>query len=126
MLRIAKSTHLGNAQRVATKGGADESRPEQKELTSVMRRIKLVVGDCVAMAAILALSAGSAMANDGRHHQDDNKKHDNNKKFFNDHDDFEVLDLRDDFSDHGFVDFGENDGESALFAAPDVNHRTGS
>jgi hypothetical protein len=83
-----------------------------------MRRIKLVVGVCVVMATILALSASSAMANDGRHHQDDNKKHDNNKKFFNDHDDFAFLDLHDDFSDHGFVDFGENDGESALFAGP--------
>ena len=73
----------------------------------------MVVGVCVVMTAILALSAGPAMANDGRHHQDDN-----NKEFFNDHDDFEFLDLHDDFFDHGFMDFGENDGEDALFVVP--------
>ncbi len=28
------------------------------------------------------------------------------------------MDLHDDFFDHGFVDFGENDGEDALFVVP--------
>ena len=67
-----------------------------------MRRIKLVVGVCVVMAAILALSAGPAIADDGRHH-DNNKKHDNNKRFLI-HEDFEIYDDHDDFFDHGFVE----------------------
>jgi hypothetical protein len=59
----AKTLIVGNAQRVATKGGADRSRPGQKEVASV-RRIKLVVAVGVVMAAMVALSAGPAMADD--------------------------------------------------------------
>jgi hypothetical protein len=59
----AKTLIVGNAQRVATKGGADEPRPGQKEVASV-RRIKLVVAVGVVMAAMVALMAGPAMADD--------------------------------------------------------------
>ena len=59
----AKTLIVGNAQRVATKGGADRSRPGHKEVASV-RRIKLVVAVGVVMAAMVALSAGPAMADD--------------------------------------------------------------
>jgi hypothetical protein len=59
----AKTLFVGNAQRVATKGGADRFRPGQKEVASV-RRIKLVVAVGVVMAAMVALMAGPAMADD--------------------------------------------------------------
>jgi hypothetical protein len=58
-----KTLFVGNAQRVATKGGADRFRPGQKEVASV-RRIKLVVAVGVVMAAMVALMAGPAMADD--------------------------------------------------------------
>ena len=84
-----------------------------------MRRIKLVVTLGVVIAAMVALSAAPAVADDGRHHNDrdnkkhdrDNKKHDHDRKFF-DHDkgfvfvdDDVFLDLEDDiFDDENFVD----------------------
>jgi hypothetical protein len=59
----AKTLYVGNAQKVARKGGADESCPVQKEV-AYLKRFKLVVAVGVVMAAILALSAGPAMADD--------------------------------------------------------------
>src|SRR3712207_5418483 len=81
-----------------------------------MRRMKLIVALGVVIAAMLALSAAPALADDGRHHNDrdhrkhnddhHNKKHNDHhhKKFF-DHDDVLFLDLEEDFfDDEHFVD----------------------
>jgi hypothetical protein len=59
----AKTLYVGDAQRVATKGRADESRPVHKEVASV-RRIKLVLGVGAVMVAALMAFAAPAMALD--------------------------------------------------------------
>src|SRR3712207_4517300 len=96
-----------------------------------MRRIKLIVALGVVIAAMLALSAAPALADDGRHHNDrdhrkhndhhHNKKHNDHhhKKFFDDEHfvdvevDFEKVPLRSalvgecvvtDIDGNGFVD----------------------
>ena len=69
----AKTLYVGNAQRVATKGGADESRPGHKEVAS-MQRIKLVLALSAVMVAMLVATAGPAMAENRQERQENRQE----------------------------------------------------